>query len=710
MQNFTLSYKKLFSPKPHFVTTVNQSSCSSYLIMVIITIVLSTTYTYEWGLSFGTLVNTFTHEFTIGNLVTDYSISPVTAATEAIHTLDPLKVIDILSSPLSDITSMPHSIAIRSPTSMVERVLDVVNRNADAHAVSHAKAQVNSHIKVTDYYDTFKAIYTIEARITDHSTALTNDLKARGIIIDDILAEAVPAVTVKSTKANGVSNSKLALHGGPSTFILKGSSINTNLNVCNSPNDGFKINDSPNYGLSMPNVFSVMADNRLKGSYIRETLKEKNKNYAYKPKHFPPANKEWFNSIYAYNNSTAKVLPVADKVILRLVKSYFNFYSKKLEKKVKMPRLRARVRRLSTNRMLVSKAEVKHTGDKAIVTVYVFNRSKKYYFNLIKNIAPIDQMDKYLSTEAKMDLYLKGLPKASAILIRKIKDKALKVRLRLKNHNSRFIKLIKNEGLAANVYKNHETKYLKHYAIKILRKEILSIFYKQLIFFNRSKFENIYVIPFTKLIERVYRKKVEFNFVNLKYLYLNSYLFSDTLVLKLRNRKNRLLRVLRTSLLMFTLPRMDGLAVYNEIYNRKKHIQNLNLNDLKTNNYNLKLKSSSSSTDVLEHTLLKLDSSNSLSFYSNDSLKSYASILNSVFGFLKNKFVSGVRLEVAGRLTRRNTAARAVSKLRYRGNIKDMDSSSKGLSTVMLRGHAKPNLQYSKLGSKIRIGSFGLKG
>ena len=108
--------------------------------------------------------------------------------------------------------------------------------------------------------------------------------------------------------------------------------------------------------------------------------------------------------------------------------------------------------------------------------------------------------------------------------------------------------------------------------------------------------------------------------------------------------------------------------------------------------------------------MLKLDSSNSLSFYSNDSLKSYASILNSVFGFLKNKFVSGVRLEVAGRLTRRNTAARAVSKLRYRGNIKDMDSSSKGLSTVMLRGHAKPNLQYSKLGSKIRIGSFGLKG
>ena len=485
-----------------------------------------------------------------------------------------------------------------------------------------------------------------------------------------------------------------------STTTLKGSPKNTDLNVCNNPKNG--VNDNPNNG--MPNMFSVMGNNDMKN--LKEKEKEKNKNYAYKPKHFPPVNKEWLNSIYAYNNSTAKVLPIADKVILRLIKSYFNFYSKKLEKKVRMPRIRARVRRLSTDRMLVSKAEVKHTSDKAIITIYVFNRQKKYYLNKIKKITPIDQIDKYLSTETKMDIIANNLPKASALRIRKVKEKALKIKLRLRSHNNRFIKLFKKDGLDANLYKNHEIKYLKHYAIKSLRKEMFSIYYKQLLSFNKSKFENIYVIPFAKLIERVYNKKVEFNFVNLKYLYLNSYLFSDTLVTKLRNRKNRLLKVLKTSLLMFTLPRMDGLAVYNEIYNRKKLIQNLKINDLITNNFNLKPKSSS--TDVLEHSLLKLDSYNS--FSANDSLKSYAYILNSVFGFLKNKFISGVRLEAAGRLTRRNTAARAVSKLRYKGNIKNMDSSNKGLSTVMLRNHAKSNLQYSRLKSKIRIGSFGLKG
>ena len=84
--------------------------------------------------------------------------------------------------------------------------------------------------------------------------------------------------------------------------------------------------------------------------------------------------------------------------------------------------------------------------------------------------------------------------------------------------------------------------------------------------------------------------------------------------------------------------------------------------------------------------------------------------MNTILRSIRNKSVSGIRLEVAGRLTRRNTAARSLFKLRYKGNIKNMDSSYKGLSAVLLRGYAKSNLQYTKLKSRIRIGSFGLKG
>ncbi|MCZ6915025.1 MAG: hypothetical protein O7C59_11760 [Rickettsia endosymbiont of Ixodes persulcatus] len=79
-------------------------------------------------------------------------------------------------------------------------------------------------------------------------------------------------------------------------------------------------------------------------------------------------------------------------VKLKLVKSYYNLYSRKLEKKIKSRRLRIRGRRLSTNRILISRAELKHTNDKVIVTIYVYNRQKKYFFNKIISIAIIKNL------------------------------------------------------------------------------------------------------------------------------------------------------------------------------------------------------------------------------------------------------------------------------------------------------------------------------
>ena len=77
---------------------------------------------------------------------------------------------------------------------------------------------------------------------------------------------------------------------------------------------------------------------------------------------------------------------------------------------------------------------------------------------------------------------------------------------------------------------------------------------------------------------------------------------------------------------------------------------------------------------------------------------------------IKYKHVTGFRLETSGRLTRRYTASRSVSKLRYKGNLLNIDSSYRGLSSVLLKGNLKSNIQYTKLKSKTRIGSFGIKG
>ena len=464
------------------------------------------------------------------------------------------------------------------------------------------------------------------------------------------------------------------------------------------------------------NIFNA----RLKKYKInRQKVKseETKSNYAGKPRHYPPANKEWFNSIYVYNSNTVKLLPSKDKVTLKLVKSYFNFYSRKLEKKIKIKSrlLRAKRRRLSTNRILISRAELKHTNDKVVVTVYVYNRQRKYYFNKISSLAKRKNL---LPNTIKIKIMKKKILKIKS-RVNKQKKIVCKT-LGLFSSNSKKIKLDEN-----NKFKNYDTSYLKHYVARSLRKEMLSIYFLQLISFNESKFEKRYLLPLTSLVRNVYNKKVEFNLVNLKYLYLNSYIFSETLVLKLRNKKNGVLRVLKTSLLKFKLPFVDRLALYKEIYNRKRKLQNLKVDNRTDDLLSLKSNIKSQFSDLLERSLLNTDPNDSIyklkdfKLYAGSSSSSCQSlvyrnyplfIVNTVLKSIKNKSVSGIRLEVAGRLTRRNKAARSLFKLRYKGNIKNMDSSYKGLPTVLLRGYAKSNLQYTKIKSWRRIGSFGLKG
>ena len=133
-------------------------------------------------------------------------------------------------------------------------------------------------------------------------------------------------------------------------------------------------------------------------------------------RHYPSANKEWFNSIYAYNKNTIKLLPVADKVTLKLLKSYFNLYSPKLEKSVKSPRVRKRLRRLSTNRILISRPELKHTSSKVVITVYVYNRQKIYYLRKLRNILAVD----LYPSEKFSNLVIKKTKKKSLNLISKV--------------------------------------------------------------------------------------------------------------------------------------------------------------------------------------------------------------------------------------------------------------------------------------------------
>lgn len=268
--------------------------------------------------------------------------------------------------------------------------------------------------------------------------------------------------------------------------------------------------------------------------------------------------------------------------------------------------------------------------------------------------------------------------------------------------------------------RDYEMLYLKNYVGRSLRRQMLSIYLLQLASFNESKFEAKYLLPLTSLVRRVYTapgdasqgKEVSFNFVNLKYPYHNSSLFSSILVAKIKNRKTKLLTVLRASLAMWKVGRLSAEAratLYKEIYNRERRLPNIKVDEnsqfvpaLMDNAIHLKY----DTTVGMRNSRVKGNNLTTLAEASSDS----RALVNTTLKALKNKAVSGIRLEVAGRLTRRYTAARSLFKLRYKGNLKNMDSSQKGLSAVLLRGHAKSNLTYTKTCSRVRIGSFGVKG
>jgi hypothetical protein len=325
-------------------------------------------------------------------------------------------------------------------------------------------------------------------------------------------------------------------------------------------------------------------------------------------------------------------------------------------------------------------------NDRIIVTTYVYNRRKKYYINKIRKATSLDRI--------KKDNYINS--------IENIRKKSMELEPKIKKYANLLLKKViisKHVSLLKYFNKNYFNSYIK----KLMRKEIIMLRHKQLISFEESKFEKQHLLPLINLIKLIYNKEIIFNIVNIKYFYNSNSIFSEALVTKLKNRNNKPIKVLKTFITRFNLPPKDRYSIYNEMYNKKKFMQNLSIKNLVTKNNKTNLLKNKEK-DSLESSLLEIG-------YNNSPLKMEMSTvnLNKIIKSLKHKFTSGIRIEIAGRLTKRYTAERSIYKLKYKGNIKNPDSSHKGLSAVLLRGHAKSNLLYNHLRSKLRIGAFGLK-
>lgn len=425
-------------------------------------------------------------------------------------------------------------------------------------------------------------------------------------------------------------------------------------------------------------IFSRNINNKYKLIPFNESI-----NTTGETKYFPPASKEWKNSVYSYNQNTTKNFPVLDTSVYNIIKSYFNLY---FNHKFIFNKLKIRSDKISSlsseasisnKKIFVSKPEIKHTNSKALITIYTYNMQGR---SLLKKI-------RILNMSFFMDI------------------------LHLVKWSNIF------EGEVSTIF-------TKTFKILLFKELILIRRLKLKLNLNKYKFEEKFLYKLSKLISRFYNKKVVFNIVNLKYVMFNSDIFTEILTSKLKNDKANPLKVMKTLLNKTKLPNVNIIkertriikTVNFDLINNK--FRDININNIITGASSKVIASypdpkgtdTENSLDNILKDLYQNVVFNSEATISDIGSKDYTNIYDTIFNSINYKNTSGIRFEVKGRLTRRYRADRAVYKFKWKGGLRNIDSSYKGLSSVNFRGFTEPNVQYSINTSKRRVGAFAVKG
>lgn len=433
-------------------------------------------------------------------------------------------------------------------------------------------------------------------------------------------------------------------------------------------------------------------------------------------KYLPAVSKEWKNSVYNYNSNNTINLPVYDLNINSLIKGYFSlFFSHKFLNHKYISRKNIRK---SLNRIFVSKAEIKHTNNKALITLYVYNRERLSLLKKIQSLKTLFLKRNLNSIVKKWIRLLTLFELQGLIYIPEYFQSKLLLLLNFRsNDRSDYLTkwyFTRNSRIAKKIQKFFST-------VRRLRLK-LSL--------NQNKFEERFLNKLSKLVGKYYGKKVEFNIVNLKSISYNSDIFTEILTLKLKKDKSNAIHRINSLLSKVVLPevntiiergRVEKQVDYNMIENKYPNY-NINsvINKLSKDNIGGGFPYAESFKDNLNKLLYNLYYKNIIknSNLQNELNESSSSILNEIyvkklrdiiFENIKYKVMGGARLIVKGRLTRRYRADRSVYKLKWKGGLKNIDSSFKGLSTVMFRGYLDSNVETSRLSSKRRIGSFGVR-
>jgi hypothetical protein len=372
-----------------------------------------------------------------------------------------------------------------------------------------------------------------------------------------------------------------------------------------------------------------------------------------------------------------KNLSRMDKILNYLIESYLNlFYKNKLLKS----NLSKKFDRFSFIKIHFSKPDLKHTNSKVIITLHIYNEELRLLNSKIKKIMdtlyPKNKINlggkltflslpynknnfHYVKDNLSLDAYLENMYFS---ICKRIDKESLET---YKEYN----KLIKDMSFFLSINTTEDYKNLKEAYEYIIfyyfyEKNIQELsYYKLLLNLNKSKFENNFLSKLTSLMRNLYDKTIEFKIIDLKTMNLNSDIFTKAVALKLKNRDNNLIKVLRYSLSMIKLPLF---------FRIKENYKKLILRELLINRANNLYNNSiinKCNDNTLNNLLYKLLPNSFSKKFNNNLLLNKKNNLNKeiekiIFSTLKYKNIYGARLEAKGRLTKRFTASRSLFKLR----------------------------------------------
>jgi hypothetical protein len=343
------------------------------------------------------------------------------------------------------------------------------------------------------------------------------------------------------------------------------------------------------------------------------------------------------------------------------------------------------------SKIFLSNVDIKYLNYKTKITFYVINRERKILKNkyVFINGFILYTLKKYYNLNYKLSIMkiFRLLEKYNAshkyIFFSSIirKNKFIQYKLEYLNKFIYFKKLYSNiiiSSLFSKLFEKYLNKLTKHESIYSL---------------NQSKLNNLILLPkLSYLLNNILEKKIEYNIVNLKSITHNTHIFTTMLgkIIK-RKKKLQLVRDMGTIIDRVRLPKVNTVSERTRVtrnieeiftkYNDSKLINNIN----NYNNMNLLI------NDYTKH---------------NTENKIHPAIFHTI----NYKNMSGLKIEIKGRLTKRYRADRALYKIKYKGGLRNVYSSYQGLSSVLFRGNIKANTSYSFYKSKRRIGSFAVKG